>query len=157
MKKILLLSMLAVLCSCSQGLRNKAQKQMEKTMKNMAKDPSSVNISNLKEMINNDSICIFHFDFSAKNGFGGVTSCPIEYVYLIKKGKAYDMVRDLSKKESIMEMSREEYQKKQWGENSYLGKLPDEGKKAYIIYSNASILSAGKKPIGYDKNDIDNW
>ena len=60
MKKILLLSMLAVLCSCSQGLRNKAQKQMEKTMKNMAKDPSSVNISNLKEMINNDSICIFH-------------------------------------------------------------------------------------------------
>lgn len=157
MKKILLLCMLAVLCSCSQGLKNKAQKQMEKTMKNMAKDPSSVNISNLKDMFNNDSICIFHFDFSAKNGFGGVTSYPIEYVYLIDDGKAYEMVRNLNERKSIMEMSREEYQKKQWGKGSYLDKLPDDEKKAYIIYTKASILSVGQDPIEYDKEDVDNW
>ena len=123
----------------------------------MAKDPSSVNISNLKEMINNDSICIFHFDLSAKNGFGGVTSYPIEYVYLIDDGKAYEMVTNMNERESIIEKSRKEYQKKQWGKGSYLDKLSEEDKKAYIIYTRASILSVGQDPIEYDKNDIDNW
>ena len=59
--------------------------QMEQTMKELAKDPSSVQISDIKTMYANDSICILHFKFSAKNSFGAMRTSMYEYVYLVKK------------------------------------------------------------------------
>ena len=74
MKKVIFVTCLFVamlISSCSNGLESAAKEQMEKTMKELAKDPSSVQISNVETKFNNDSICILHFKFSGKNGFGG--------------------------------------------------------------------------------------
>ena len=75
-------------------------------MKELAKDPSSIQISNVETKFNNDSICILHFKFSGKNGFGGVSSSEIEYIYLIhtrdgNKTK-WESVRKLNDKKSIL-------------------------------------------------------
>ncbi len=161
MKKILYLLALAVFCSCSNGLKNEAQEQMEKTFKEMALDPSSVSISNVKVMFDNDSVCVINLNMSAKNGFGAIRTREYEYVYLIDKADSTqsrrEIVLDLSKEEAIMNRARKDYQAKKWN-NAYLEKLSDDDKKAYYIYFNAHLYSLfiGRK-VGYDKNDIDNW
>lgn len=162
MKKIIYLLFLAVFCSCSNGLQDEAKKQMEKTFKELAKDPSSVSFNNVKVMFDNDSVCIINLNLSAKNGFGAIMTKEYEYVYLIDmkdstKSKL-EMVRDLSEKESIMNMARNDYQAKDWSKGSYVDKLSDEDKKAYYIYFNAYITSIfGGRKVDYDKNDIENW
>ena len=51
MKKIIYFLVIAsFICSCSQRYESEAKAQMEKTMKELAKDPSSVQITNLKTM-----------------------------------------------------------------------------------------------------------
>ena len=162
MKKIFCLLALAVFCSCSNGLKNEAKKQMDKTFKEIAKDPSSVSFSNVKVMFDNDSICIINLNVSAKNGFGAITTKEYEYVYMIDTRDSTkckrEMVRDLSEDESIMDMARKDYQAKDWSKGSYIEKLSDDDKKAYYIYFYAKINSifSGRK-VNYDKNDIDNW
>ena len=61
-----------VLCSCSQKskLESMAKDQMEKTFKEIAKDPESVKLTNSEIVYSDDSLCIIHVDFSAKNGLG---------------------------------------------------------------------------------------
>ena len=162
MEKIIYLLILAVFCSCSNGLQDEAKKQMEKTFKELAKDPSSVSFNNVKVMFDNDSVCIINLNFSAKNGFGAILTKEYEYVYLIDMSDSTkckrEMVRDLSEKESIMSIARNDYQAKDWGKGSYVDKLSDEDKKAYFIYFNAYINSIfGGRKVDYDKNDIENW
>ena len=56
-KEITCLFALLLIISCSKGLESAAKEQMEKTMKELAKDPSSIQISNVETKFNNDSIC----------------------------------------------------------------------------------------------------
>lgn len=162
MKKLIMMFVVALLCSCSHSIKNEAKEQMEKTFKELAKDPSSVSFNDVKVMFDNDSICIIHLKFCAKNGFGAMVSNDYEYVYLIDKRDstecAREMVRELKDKESIMSMARKDYQRKEWKKGSVMDKMSDDDKKAYYIYYNAyvSAIWYGRK-VNYDKNDIDNW
>lgn len=162
MKKIVYVLVFVLLCSCSDSIKNKAKEQMEKTFKELAKDPSSVSFNNVKVMYDNDSICIIHLRLSAKNGFGAMGSNDYEYVYLLdnkdSNRRAVEIVRDLKEKESIMSMAREEYQRKDWVKGSAVEQMSDDERKAFFIYSNAHYMSiiCGRK-VDYDKNDVDNW
>lgn len=83
MKKILLLAILAIsFVSCSGGLESKAKKQMKKTMLEIAKNPESIKIDNIKTIINNDSLCVLSFNARGQNGFGGYDRSNYEYYYV---------------------------------------------------------------------------
>ena len=51
-------------------------------MKEMLKNPDSATLTNVKTELNNDSLCIIHFNCKAQNGFGGYTSSRYEYIYM---------------------------------------------------------------------------
>ncbi len=162
MKSIICFLVVLFFCSCSQSLEKKAKEQMEKTMKELAKDPSSVSFNDVKVMYDNDSICILNVKMSAKNGFGAITSSDYEYVYLIDRKDsvefAREIVRDLKDKESVMSMARKDYQKKEWTKGSKIDLMSDEEKKAFYIYYHAYLTSIfGGRKVNYDKNDVENW
>ncbi|MBR8760359.1 hypothetical protein IX308_000471 [Porphyromonas levii] len=84
---LLLVCCLVVACSQSSKLESAAKKQMEATFKEMAKDPSSVKLSNMETVFSDDSLCIIHVDFSAKNGLGTEVKDRCEYIYISSNGK----------------------------------------------------------------------
>ena len=114
MKKIALFMFCSILLTaCSNGVEKDAKQQMEQTMKELAKDPSSVQISDVKTMFANDSLCILHFKFSAKNGFGAMRTSLYEYVYLVhdlnsEKESRRESVIDLEDKDakSVLDNAR---------------------------------------------------
>ena len=146
---------------CSSGIEGEAKKQMEETMKELAKDPSSIQISNVETKCNNDSICILHFKFSGKNGFGGVSSSEIEYIYLIhtrdgNKTK-WEAVRKLDDKKSVLSQAKEDYQEKKW-ETDKNKNLSDEDKKAWYIHFVADLdMIFNGREIDSKDDDIEKW
>ena len=162
MKKILYVTFLLLLCSCSHSLKKEAIKQMEKTVRELAKDPSSVQINNLNVLFDDDSVCVMQFTFSAKNGFGAITSSKCEYVYLIYNdsiGTKREMFYELDKEhESVLKYPKEQYQEKKWGKGSYVDRLSDEEKKAYLIHSWARLMSIWSSRIVNENEDkVENW
>ena len=105
------------LCSCSQKskLESMAKEQMEKTFKEMAKNPESVKLSNLETVYSDDSLCIIHVDFSAKNGFGNEVKDRCEYIYISSNGKNYESYQEISKEEDGIFVSQEMYNKEKKG------------------------------------------
>lgn len=81
-KYIVLILSVIFITSCSNGLEKQAKEQLKKTMKEMLKNPDSATLTNVKTELNNDSICIIHFNCKAQNGFGGYTTNKYEYIYL---------------------------------------------------------------------------
>ena len=172
MKKVKLVTCLFVamlITSCSNGLESAAKEQMEKTMKELAKDPSSVQISNVETMFSNDSICILHYKFSGKNGFGGVSSDEMEYIYITFYLNGEKITKEtalkLDEKESILEKARDSYREDKWliknSENEKFKNMSDEDKKAWYIHFEAQMYmifngrEVGKtKPSKYD---VDKW
>lgn len=108
---------LLALCSCSQKskLESMAKEQMEKTFKEMAKVPESVKVSNLETVYSDDSLCIIHVDFSAKNGFGNEVKDRYEYIYISSNGKNYESYQEISKEEDGIFVSQEKYNKEKKG------------------------------------------
>lgn len=160
-KEITCLFALLLIISCSKGLESAAKEQMEKTMKELAKDPSSIQISNVETKFNNDSICIIHFKFSGKNGFGGVSSSDIEYVYMIntKDGvkSKWESVRKLDENESILSLARKDYKEKKW-ETDANKNLSDDDKKAWYIFFTAQFyMIFNGREVGAKEDDIKNW
>lgn len=160
-KEIMCLFALLLIISCSKGLESAAKEQMEKTMKELAKDPSSIQISNVETKFNNDSICIIHFKLSGKNGFGGVSSSNIEYVYMIKskdgvKSK-WETIKKLDEEESILSQARKDYEEKKW-ETDTNKNLSDDDKKAWYIFFTAefNMMFSGRK-VGAKDDDVKNW
>lgn len=100
MKKsaIILMSLLTIiLMSCSKAgkLENEAKDAANKTFHELAKDPSSVKLSDVKATFCNDSLCILHLNFTAKNGLGIETTDKMEYIYLVSSGKKYEAYQEL--------------------------------------------------------------
>lgn len=85
MKLFLLIIASLALVSCSSGLESKAKKQMKKTILEMAKNPESVKIDNVKTIINNDSLCVLSFNARGQNSFGGYDRSNYEYYYVKSK------------------------------------------------------------------------
>lgn len=166
-KRIARLLMIGVssisLVSCSNGFETKAKQQMEQTMKELAKDPSSLQISNVETIFSNDSICILHFKSSGKNGFGGVSSSKMEYIYLTwTKGNGelatYETVIKLDDKPSILKTARKDYQDKSL-EPEYVKEMSEDDRKAWHIHFAASLymIGAGREVNSDNNNNIDNW
>ncbi len=166
-KFVMCLFIAILISSCSKGLESAAKEQMEKTMKELAKDPSSVQISNVQTMFSNDSICILHFKFSGKNGFGGVSSDEMEYIYITYHLKDEKTTKEtafkLDETESILEKARDSYREDKWkiSDNEKFKDMSDEDKKAWYIHFEAKMYmffnarEVGKtKPSKYD---VDKW
>lgn len=152
-----------LLISCSNRFETKAKKQMEQTMNELAKDPSSLQVSNVETVFSNDSICIFHFKSSGKNGFGGVSSSKMEYIYLTwtkADGKlvTYETVIKLDDKPSILKTARKDYLDKSL-EPEYVKELSDNDRKAWHIHFAACLymIAGGREVDSDNNNNIDNW
>ena len=160
--KVLLILSTFFLISCSKGLENEAKLQMEKTMKELAKDPSSVQISNVDIKYSNDSICIIHAKFSGKNGFGGVGSNEIEYVYLVgtnvktgEKTKSESVIK-LDEDKSVLKKAHDLYD--QYKDSEDYKSMSDEEKKAHIIFDTAVVhIAFFGRDIDKKSNDVDKW
>ena len=163
-KIIVLIFMVMALCACTNSVEGDAKKQMEITMKELAKDPSSVIISDVKTMFSNDSLCILHFKFSAKNGFGAMRTSMYEYVYLVHNRftdneKRRESVIDLEDKneKSVLEKAHSNYNEK-FLETDSIASLKDKDRKAWHIYMAANMhMIFGGRTVGKDKYYIDNW
>ena len=102
-------------CSESAKLENAAKEQMLSTFKEIARDPSSVNVSNVETVYSNDSLCILHCDFSAKNGLGVDIKDKYEYIYIRSCGKSYESYMEIRNNQEGVFVSPEKYDKDKTG------------------------------------------
>ncbi len=156
--------LISLFCSCTSSIERDAKSQMELTMKELAKDPSSVKISDVKTMFSNDSLCILHFRCSAKNGFGAMRACLYEYVYFIRNQssnneKRLESVINLDDKDekSVLEQAHDNYNEK-FLESDSISSLKDEDRKAWHIRLASEMhMIFGGRVVGEDRYDIENW
>ena len=132
-------------CSKSAKLEKAAKAQMEATFKEMARDPSSVNLSNIETIYSDDSLCILHCDFSAKNGLGAEVKDKCEYIFIHSNGKNYESYMEINKNEDGLYVSKEKYEKNKKG--TIYESLPYEAGLRYLaaIYVNGKGREAGVK------------
>lgn len=100
MKNLIILLATVLLFSCSSGIERKAKKHMKETMLELAKNPETFKIDNVKTIINNDSLCVLQFTTRGQNGFGGYSRSSCEYYYVRSKDrdgaiKDYEYVENL--------------------------------------------------------------
>lgn len=110
---VILFLALLVLCSCN-SFEDEAKDQMEKTMKELAKNPDTYQISNIKTLFVCDSLCILQFTTHGQNSFGGWNSSRLEYAYYYTSEedgsrKYHEFLTDLDEKSSPYEKSVEMY------------------------------------------------
>lgn len=106
-----------MMTSCqSSRLKSKAQKQMELTLKEVAKDPSSVKFANAEVVYNDDSLCIIHVDFTGKNGLGNEMSSKMEYVMLSYNEKCYEAFQRVTSETETVYQSKEDFEKNKEGQ-----------------------------------------
>lgn len=87
--------------ACS-DIESDAKEQMQKTIKNLAKDPDT-QISDTKAMFKTDSLIVLHCVVRGKNGFGGYTRNDMEYIYgIFKDNTRMESLQNLDEKESIL-------------------------------------------------------
>jgi uncharacterized protein YxeA len=149
MKKILLLIIASLaFVSCSNSLESKARKQMEKTMLEMAKNPESVKIDNVKTIINNDSLCVLSFNARGQNSFGGYDRSNYEYYYVKSKKNGKERYMEAlqeieDNKKGILESSEELI----YTLADKLNKEPDFSEKSIhnCAYDLASLMCIGSK------------
>lgn len=82
-------------CSKSAKTASEAQSSMEALLKELAHDPESVKVVNLRTAYSNDSLSILHFDFTGKNAFGMNVTNKWEYIYLKQGDKKYEALHEL--------------------------------------------------------------
>lgn len=147
MKNVLFLLLLcAVMVSCkSSRLKSEAQKQMELTLTEVAKDPSSMKLSNVEVVYSDDSLCIIHFDYSGKNGFGNEITSKMEYVMLNHADKNYEAFQQLSTNDETVYMTKEDFEKNKKGQ--IYEKLSYESTLYYLaaVFVNTQGREAGVK------------
>ena len=79
-----------------------AQEQCRQLFTDLAKDPSSVKLTDFRTVYCTDSICILHLVFTAKNGLGVETSDDVEYIYFVNNdNNIYESYVDLSENDSV--------------------------------------------------------
>lgn len=83
-------------CSQSQKTSSEAKTSMEALVKELARNPESVKIENVKAIYENDSLTILRFDFTGKNGLGVESTDKMEYIYLVENGKKYEAMHELA-------------------------------------------------------------
>ena len=87
-QKTYFLSIIMLFMIACSSIEKDAKKQMESTFKEIAKDPSSVKLTNTNIVFSNDSLCIIHVDCSAKNGIGTEIKRTCEYIFIKSNKKS---------------------------------------------------------------------
>nr|DAY78816.1 MAG TPA: TRAF PROTEIN, TRAO PROTEIN, TRAN ADHESION, BACTERIAL SECRETION.5A [Caudoviricetes sp.] len=148
MKLFLLIIASLALVSCSSGLESKAKKQMKETILEMAKNPESVKIDNVKTIINNDSLCVLSFNARGQNSFGGYDRSNYGYYYVKSKKDGKERYMEAlqgieDNKKGILESSEELI----YTLADKLNKEPDFSKKSIhnCAYNLASLMCIGSK------------
>lgn len=98
MKKIFFaIVSILLLMSCDNSIDKVAEKQLRKTVLELAKNPETYTISNLRVVFKaaNDSSIVLSYIGKGQNGFGGYSSSVYEYYYFIAEDGAYECVLDL--------------------------------------------------------------
>lgn len=98
------------LFSCS-SIEKEAENQMRKTVLELAKNPDTYKISNVKTIYKSptDSLVVLSFMGKGQNGFGGYSSSYCEYFYYLSlNGEIYENLVDLDdeKEESFRDLKR---------------------------------------------------
>lgn len=96
-------------------MESSAKEQMEKTLKELAKDPESVKVDNQKIVYSDDSLCIIHFDFTAKNGLGNSVTDRCEYIFIESNGKNYEFYSPIENEDGGVYVTEEAYNKQKKG------------------------------------------
>jgi len=83
-KNLIALFFIILITSCENTpqIEKEAKNRLPVVTKNLAKVPESVKLSNINTVYRNDSLCIIHLDFAAKNQIGTETTSICEYIYL---------------------------------------------------------------------------
>lgn len=124
-KTILSMMMLAVAtvvsvvftaCDKASSFEKEAKVQMEKTLKEMAKNPDTFKITDVETKFSNDSTCVLHVKSKGQNGFGGWNISRHEYIYIAQKNKkgdvsVYEAIGDIDDDdyESVYEKAKKGY------------------------------------------------
>lgn len=144
---LMLTVMMSLMTSCSESaqLEKAAKEQMEATFKEVARDPSSVSLSNIETVYSDDSLCILHCDFSAKNGLGAEVKDKCEYIFIHSNGKNYEAYMEINKNAECIFVSKEKYEKDKKG--TIYEPLSYEAGLRYLaaIYVNGKGREAGVK------------
>lgn len=78
----IILGTISMSCNEANRISSEAKERVNNYFKELAKDPSSVTISNVSTVFCDDSLCILHLDFKAKNGLGIESMSRMEYIYI---------------------------------------------------------------------------
>lgn len=153
MKKVLLsMALICVLmsvsCSKSHKLEKAARESSVALMRELAKDPTSIQISDQETAYSNDSLCILRMNFKGKNGLGMETSTQIEYVYLVSNGVAYEAKQELD--EDSIYLSPEVFEKQKVGK-IYENLNYDDG----IRYRAAVLVNSTGRAVGDKENNVE--
>lgn len=139
MKKnvVFFLSLLALLMmSCNnraKKLSDEAKEAVGQMFHEIAKDPTSVQLSNMNTVFSSDSLCILHFYLKAKNGLGIESSSKMEYVYMASGEEKFEAYQQLDA-DSI-------YQDDATYEKTKKGEIYEELSYEDAMYYRAALLA----------------
>lgn len=126
---MMLLPMLAFLTGCN-SLESDAKRQMEDSFKELANDPSSIDVSDAQIVFSTDSCVVIQCTLRAKNAFGALVRSNMEYIYAIDKDCTRESIKNLDKEKSsiklateILESNGDYYIKKFKSQEKYLEKM----------------------------------
>lgn len=86
-----------------EGIDVIAKRQMKRTINELAKNPSSISISKLKQEHKSDSAYVVSFTMRGQNGFGGYTVSKHEYIYAIQNDGVYEALLDLEERPRVFD------------------------------------------------------
>lgn len=138
--------MAIIMMSCTnkaKKLNGEAKEAVKQVFLEIAKDPSSVQLSNVNTVFSNDSLCILHLDLKAKNGLGIESNSKMEYVYMVSGEEKYEAYQALESDSVYQDIETFERTKK----DKMYAELPYENALYYraAILANSSGRSVGDK------------
>ena len=112
MKKIFFLIIACIMISCESvtKIEKEAKESCSKMLMELAKDPTSVQLTNFRTVYQTDSVCILHLVFSAQNNLGVMVSDEMEYIYYVDNTQKYEVCVNLNEQDSIF-LNEEELNK----------------------------------------------
>ena len=71
--------------SCGDNVETEAKNNMESLMKDIAKNPKSLEITSIKTIFKSDSCVVLKYKASGQNGFGGYHKSEYVYIFSVYK------------------------------------------------------------------------
>lgn len=135
-------------CSTSSSKIEKAAlAQVQSTLTEIAKDPTSVKIGDIQTKYLDDSLCILQLNWTAKNGLGHEVTDQVEYYYIGANGKYYESYQEYTGDGALF-CTEEQYNKQKVGK--IYEELPYGQGLRYLValFANSQGREAGKKEGG---------